>query len=180
MTVVAYDGKTLASDSCSATDSGYFACNAKKLYRLKSGGMIGIAGDADARAVVSLVDNIKDENDLPSKADLEGTRTEGQYLLVLPDKSVFEIVSVLHEESGRFYCQVLPIKNKFYSVGHGEDFAKVAMSLGKTAEQAVKEACKWSLTCRPPVQTMRLEDKPKEKIKRTRHPKPSLQSEVAE
>jgi len=142
--------------------------------------MIGCSGDSDCRAVISLVDNIKDENDLPSKADLEGTRTEGQYLLVLPDKSVFEIVSVLHEESGRFYCQLIPVRSKFHSVGHGEDFAKVAMSLGKTAEQAVKEACKWSLTCRPPVQTMRLEDKPKEKIKRTRHPKPSLQSEVAE
>lgn len=173
---MAFDGKTLASDSCESTATGFFLGNAKKLFRLKSGGMLGVAGDADCRAVISLVENIKDENDLPSKADLEGTRTEGQYLLVLPDKSVWSININLHEESGRFYGQLYPVKTKFVAAGHGEDFAKVAMSLGKTAEEAVKEACKWSLACRPPVQTMKLEDKPKEKIKRTRHPKQNHQS----
>ena len=171
MTVIAWDSKTLSSDSCVSTTSGYYVGQDRKIFRLKSGGMLGTAGDSDCRAVISLLDSIKDGNDIPSRAELESLRTQGEYLLVLPDKSAWTIDIYFDEDIKAFMASVNEVRSKFTAIGHGQDFARTAMSLGKTSAEAVKEACKWSLTCRLPVQSMKLEDKPKEKIKRVRQPK---------
>lgn len=175
MTVIAWDGKTLASDSCMSTNSGFYKGSVKKLFRLKSGGMLGCAGDADFRSMISLFDNIKDEGDLPTRQEIEALRLDGQYLLILPDRSAWVIETGFDDDTKIWYAQVIRANGKFTSVGHGEDFANTAMHLGKNATEAVKEACKWSLACRLPVQQMKLEDKPKEKIKRVRQPKPVQQ-----
>lgn len=168
MTCIVWDGKTLAADSLEAFENGIRLGNCKKIFRLKSGGMIGTAGDSDARAIIALVENIKDENDLPSKAELEATKVDGEFLLVLPDKSVFMIIcNALGDARERFMGSVLPVKGPI-AVGHGEDYARAAMAMGASAADAVKTACKFSLFCGLPVQSMKLEDKKKEKIKRVR------------
>lgn len=171
MTVIAFDGKVLASDSC-ISEFGFYAGSAKKLFRLKSGGMLGTAGDADCRAVINVLDSIKDGADLPTRVELEALKTDGTYLLVLPDKTTWLISMGFDDDIKSWKAEVFEAKTKYVVAGHGGDFAKMAMYLGKTAPQAIKEACKWSLACRPPVQTMKLEDKPKEKIKRVRKPQP--------
>lgn len=176
MTVIAWDGKVLASDSCISTGA-YYEGSAKKLFRLKSGGMLGISGDADSRAVINTLDSIKDGADLPTRAELEALKTDGQYLLVLPDKTTWIITMGFEDDTKAWKSEVFEAKTKFVSCGHGMDFAKAAMSLGKTSVEAVKEACKWSLACRPPIQTMKLEDRPKEKIKRVRKPQPIPEAE---
>lgn len=170
MTVVAWDGKTLSADSMEATDDGFFLRNCKKLYRLKSGGMLGEAGMSDNRAVIALFDNVKDEGDLPTRAELEATRSDGSYIVVLPDKSVFEVNIDEIDNMTRFVGQIMSHKNDYLAVGHGGDYARAAMALGKSSADACKFACKYSAYCRPPIQTMRLEDKPKEKINRKRKP----------
>lgn len=170
MTVIAWDGKTLAADSMEADDEGYYIGRCKKIFRLKSGGMLGTAGDSDSRALIALVENVKDENDLPTRAELEATKLDGVFILVLPDKAAVVIEIFQIEDRIRFFAQVLSITGKHYAIGHGGDFARAAMAMGKTAQEAVKLACKFSLFCGLPVQSMRLEDKPKEKIKRVRKP----------
>lgn len=172
MTVIAWDGKTLASDSLMSDQYGSVVGPMKKLYRLKSGGMVGMSGDADARTVIHLLDNVKDEQDLPTKQELETLRTDGDYILVLPDKTVW-LVSISYDGDGRYFGEIVPSRARFMAVGHGQDYARAAMSLGLTAEKAVKEACKFSLSCGGAVQTMKLEDRPKEKIKRVRKPNQS-------
>ncbi len=172
MTVIAWDGKTLAADSLEADDHGFFVRKCKKLYRLKSGGMLGESGMSDNRGIIALFDNIKDENDMPTRAELEATKAEGSYIVVLPDKTVFEVSMeyLSAEEGNRFVGQVMKHTHGPLAVGHGSDYAKASMTLGKDAVSGVKLACKWSLFCQGPVQTMKLEDKPKEKIKRVRKP----------
>lgn len=170
MTVIAWDGKTLAADSMETDSAGYFIRNCKKLYRLKSGGMLGEAGMSDNRAIVALFDNVKDEGDLPTRAELEATKSEGSYIVVLPDKSVYHIEIDEVDNYARFVAQVMPSKVGPCAVGHGADYAIAAMALGKDAVGAVKLACKYSAYCRGPINTMRLEDKPKEKINRKRKP----------
>lgn len=173
MTCIAWDGKVLAADSLEADDAGFFMRKCKKLYSLKSGGILGESGMSDNRAIIALFDNIKDENDMPTRAELEATKSEGSYIIVLPDKTVYEIYITFSKDDGnRFIGQVMKHTHGPLAVGHGADFAKAAMTLGKTAAEAVKVACKWSLFCQGPVQTMKLEDKPKEKIKRVRKPQP--------
>lgn len=170
MTCVAWDGRTLAADSLESDDDGFFMRKCKKLYRLKSGGMLGESGMSDNRAVIALFDNIKDENDIPTRAELEATKAEGSFIVVLPDKTVFHVVMEFTDEGNRYIGQVIKHTHGPLSVGHGADFSNAAMALGKSAADGVKLACKWSLACQGPVQTMKLEDKPKEKIKRVRKP----------
>lgn len=172
MTVIAWDGKVLAADSLETDSNGYMLGMCKKLYRLKSGGMLGTAGDSDCRALMGLVENVKDENDLPTRAEIEATKTAGSYILVLPDKSVFMLSTDVDEDLKAVKAEVVPYKGKCLAVGHGQDFARAAMSVGKTSAEAVKVACKWSVVCGGPIQTMKLEDKPKEKIKRVRRKPP--------
>lgn len=170
MTCIAWDGKVLAADSLESNGE-FFARKCKKLYRLKSGGMLGESGMSDNRAIIALFDNIKDENDMPTRAELEATKAEGAYIVVLPDKTVFEVsIEFLKEEGQRFVGQVMKHTHGPLAVGHGSDFAKAAMTVGKSSVEAVKVACKWSLYCAGPVQTIKLEDRPKEKIKRVRKP----------
>jgi hypothetical protein len=170
MTVIAWDGKVLAADSLISSTDGFNGGKCKKLYRLKSGGMLGIAGDVDVRAVLLLLDSIKDGDDLPTRAELEATKTDGQYLLVLPDKSVWDIVVEYSDDLKAYKAEVSENKARAVTAGHGKDYAHAAMALGKSSVEAVKFACKHSLYCGGPVQTMKLEDKPKEKINRKRKP----------
>lgn len=158
-----------------STANGHVIGKSKKLFRLKSGGMVATAGDADARNLVSLLDNVKDENDLPSKAELEALRVGGEYILVLPDKSAWYIDVAVDEETKQYKAQVYPTGSKQAVNGHGFAYARGALDAGKDAVEAVRIACKNDSSCALPVQTMRLEDKPKEKIKRVRQPKPVQQ-----
>jgi hypothetical protein len=175
LTTVAWDGKTLASDSMSTGPGGFYRGKVKKLFHLKSGGIMGQAGDADCRAIIQLLDSIKDGADLPSRAELEATRTDGDYILVLPDKSAWN-VSIAYDGEGRFFGEVSEIREKFYAIGHGEDIAFTVMSLGLSSVEAIKEACKWSAVSRGPIQTLKLDEKPKEKIKRVRKPKDPIEA----
>jgi hypothetical protein len=174
MTVIAWDGRTLAADSLTSTSSGFYVGKSKKLYRLKSGGMVGTAGDVDCRAFINLIDNIKEEGDLPSRAEFEALKIEGEYILVLPDKSAWYIDLMFNDESKTHKAAIYLTGDKNAACGHGTDFARAAMYLGKTSVEAVKVACHFSLACAGPIQQMKLEDKPKEKIKRVRQPKPVL------
>lgn len=173
MTCIAYDSKTLAADSMTTNHHGFFAGNAKKLYLLKSGGMLGTAGMSDARSIISLVDSVKDGNDLPSRAELEATRTDGVYLLVLPDKSVW-VLDIEYDDDGRFFASVDEIRERYVAIGHGEDYARAALAMGEDSVSAVKLACRFSAFCRGPVQTMVLGQKQKTKIKRKRQPKAGI------
>lgn len=172
MTVVAWDTKTLSADSMETDDHGFHMGNCTKLYRLKSGGILGECGMSDNRAIISLLDSVKDEVDLPSRAELEATRSNGTYLLILPDKKAYHINVEEIDDFARFVASISPLKGSF-AIGHGGDFARAAMALGKTSQDAVRLACRFSAFCQLPVQTIRLEDKPKEKIKRVRKPNQS-------
>lgn len=180
MTVIAWDGKTLASDSLCSDEHGMVAGMTKKVFRLSSGAILGTAGDEDCRELTILLQNVKEEADLPAKKELEATRTVFDGILILPNKKAYQIqVVCVVPEFNVWQAEVRQINSKYYAVGHGMDFALTAMDLGKDAPTAVKAAIKRSLFCGGPVQVMTLLPQPKlPKAKRIRS-KPRVDTEVS-
>ena len=173
MTIIAFDSKSMAADSMMSTLDGHIVGRCRKLFRLKSGGILGRAGDVDCRAVIALLDGVKDYDDLPSKAELEATRTEFLGLLWLPNKQLVEII-ISPDEEARYSAQVVEIEEKYAAVGHGELYARAILSSGGSSRDAVRVAIKHSGTCGGPIQEMKLGEvtKPSPKPKNLQQTKP--------
>lgn len=168
MTVIAWNKSGMASDSLCSMPDGSYLTKTKKLFRTKTGGVIGTAGDDDCRSVLALFDNCEISTDLPSREEMKYTKTSFNGLLWLPDKSIFVIFIELDSSMNHpdaWYGGVSELSEKYAAVGHGAPYAQAILSHGGTPEEAVREACKWSLFCRGPVQSMVLEEQPKKKIK---------------
>lgn len=164
MTVVCFDGKTLASDSMIAYETGEFSHSAKKIFRLASGALLGAAGDSDVRDVLRLLQSVTTETDIPERKVLVETRTDCELLLVLPNKEVFSITITMVAGSFDIWTAAIDRVPGKYAIGHGNPFAMTILDIGGTSEQAVKAAIKRSLFCGGKIQTLEL-DAPKEKKK---------------
>lgn len=170
MTCVVFDGKTLASDSMVSYTTGEFSHSAKKLYRLASGALLGTAGDSDARDVIKLLQSVTSEADIPERKILVETRTEGSFLLVLPNKEVYTIDIAMRDETFDVWMASVDRVPSRYAIGHGSPFAMTVLDIGGDSEQAVKAAIKRSLFCGGKIQTLTLgpsKQKPAKRAKST-------------
>jgi hypothetical protein len=153
----------MVSDSKCTDPVGMYLTPTSKLFRLKSGGILGTAGDDDAREVMQLLDQCKDQDDLPSKQQLADTKTEFSGLLYLPNKKLYQVDIYNHPEHPQVWAaSVSELRAKFAGVGSGSPYAIGAMHHGATAQQAVKIACKLDAFCALPLQVMK-PDVPKKK-----------------
>jgi hypothetical protein len=154
MTTIAFDGKTMACDSC-WTYGGTVDTLTTKIIRLSSGGLLGMAGQNDGRPILSLVDKVKTPSQLPSYEAIMGIRADVLALLVLPKGRVYKIATTItspenwNEDMGDF--GLWEITGPFAAVGSGGDAALVAMECGKLARDAVRVACKYDPNSRPPI-----------------------------
>lgn len=148
MTIVAWDGKTLASDSRLTADDAAWAC-CKKIKKV-DGWLIGAAGNWDmlthflAKFNPECIANNKAYapiNPAPSKGDFEA-------LAISPKGKVYFV-----EDSGVF--GVIQTEG-FIAIGSGGIPAMVAMSCGKDAVEAVKVAIKYGRGCGGKVHTLKL------------------------
>lgn len=133
MTVVAFDGKTLAADkmSCSA---GY-GHTVTKVHRLRDGGLAAFAGDGDgAMALLAWLNGARNPAEYPPEQKDNDTSA----FVVRPDGSRTSYGKTPH-------FQV--IEDEFYAMGHGRDFALAAMHCGKTAREAVELTCRLDVFC---------------------------------
>lgn len=130
MTVIAWDGKTLAVDRrCS---QGEMHMTVRKVHKHK-GKAICVTGDPDYGE--QLVDWYKQgaiREEWPQKGD--STYTE---LIVFDGRSVLTYASP----------SPIKIRDKKFAAGSGRAYALAAMELGKTAKEAVKLACKFDPGC---------------------------------
>jgi hypothetical protein len=166
MTAIAFDGKVMAADSLCTTADGFKLTSTPKIFKLKGGGILGTAGDDDIREVMALLDNCKDEYDLPSRRDLGATQTDFNGLLYLPNKRLYYIIAVPPDkEAGTGWDgSVTEITAPYWAVGHGGDIALGAMAAGADAIDAIKAACHHSRFCELPVQVMNIDGfRPKRK-----------------
>lgn len=159
MTTIAFDGKTLACDSC-WTLGGTVDTLSTKIVRLSSGSLFGTAGQNDSRAVNALLDKVKTPGQLPSYEALMAIRADVLGLLVLPKGRVYKVATTIispenwNEDMGDF--GLWEISGPFTAIGSGGDLALVAMECGKSARDAVRIACKYDPQSRGPVHQMAL------------------------
>jgi hypothetical protein len=141
MTVIAWDGKTLAADKQS-TNEGH-ARTVTKIHQVP-GGILGLTGDAPA--AMALLDWCA------------GGRDADKWPKAMPNlvcHAIFidrERKIHLYSSDAGPYPEIL--EDKFYAAGHGRDFALAAMYLGKDAADAVKVACALDKFCGMGVDTL--------------------------
>jgi len=139
----------------------------KKIMRLKSGALLGEAGDFDTRHMIKLLNNAKRYEDLPSLKELQEINFTYLGLLILPDRTIVKIETVAaaskdkrksgDDDSAGLY----KVESTFTAVGSGAELALGAMEFGATSRQAVLIACRRDINSRPPVHTLSLPKKGK-------------------
>lgn len=142
MTVIAWDGKTLAADKC-ATSGGGIARTVTKIER-HGGALLAITGNWDvgtemrewwkAGAV---------PKDFPAKA-----REDQATLIVITGQRI-----------DTYACgpYSMRIEQDRCAFGSGRDFAEAAMYCGKTAVEAVLIACQFQTDCGRGVDVLAME-----------------------
>ena len=149
----------LAADS-RFSDNGVHCTSGKKVFRLKNGAILGLAGDADFRDMVALV-GATTPGKMPSRSALAELKMSCFGVVVFPKGQVFLIESDHYEydHEGEWGGQVVPIWDPFVAVGCGAQFAYGAMEVGASPVQAVRAACRRDGACALPVQYESLEMK---------------------
>lgn len=142
MTIIAWDGKTLAADK-QATSGGY-TYRTKKIYRVKDG-LAAFSGHADTgRAMLEWYKNGAVINEFPKYQD---------------DKEIWSPLTIF-KKNGIFRYERTPhpikVLEKKYAFGSGRDYAIAAMYCGKTAKEAVLIASKFDENCGLGVDSLEL------------------------
>lgn len=146
MTVIAWDGLTLAADRQNTVD-GNKACRCTKLLRTADGRLIGAAGNAATCHAMT--------EWLALPADARGELPEPQrhedssahVLEVMPDGAVWR-----WEAHGAF-----PMGHGAAVCGSGGPYAMAAMACGRTAAEAVEIACRFDQLSAGPVDALALD-----------------------
>lgn len=131
MTTIAYDTKTLVSDSRSNINGMIYEEDAQKIFtNVGPFAVIGIAGDYQAA-----MDTINMIDEFPNIEHIRGIPVEE-----IGNVSIIGITADrrLWSYAGDKSCELR--SDQPFAVGSGEQFALAAMDLGKTAEEAVKYA----------------------------------------
>jgi hypothetical protein len=141
LTVIAFDGKTLAADKACAT-SGYIS-TVTKLFRI-NGLPVALSGDETAAmAFLAWFGGARDPAAYPKLMETEETNA---YVL---EKDGF----LRRYGKGPHPAR---IEDTHFAAGCGRDYALAAMYLGKDAVEAVKVACALDTHCGKGCDSMEL------------------------
>lgn len=144
MTVIAWDGLTLAADKQS-TIYGH-GHKVTKVHRVPQG-LIAFQGSG-AHAYQLLGWFQGKTPDFPKPVDADNV---AHALLITHDS---EIRAYSGHTNGSFEI----IESKFFACGAGRDYALAAMHLGYSAEVAVKVACELDVNCGLGIDTLTLKE----------------------
>jgi len=136
VTTIAYDGKTLVTDSQVTLDGKRFG-KTQKIFRLHSRAVLAIAGSMDVSYEI-----MRWLNGDAEKPALDKEQDDFEALVIEPDGSAWEIAPGL-----RRFPACIP-----WSGGTGGIVAMTAMRCGKTAQEAVELACEIDTKSSGPLQ----------------------------
>ena len=129
MTTVAWDGKSIAADR----QLGH-RMEVGKLFRLKSGGILGGAGwYSQIVEVVAWLNEGAKPADKPKFPDAEESGSD--FLLIEPDGSPYWLTWP--------FLRRVKINETYSAIGSGCEYALGAMANGASAKRAVEIACKF-------------------------------------
>ena len=137
MSVIAFDGKTMAADR--QATFGDSALSASKVFA-HEGVMYGCCGNyEDTLLFRQWVEGGQREKDMP---ELESCG----FLVHDPEQGLFLMSERLVP---------IPVEAEKWAIGSGADFARGAMAAGKSAEQAVEITCDLCLSCGEGIEVLR-------------------------
>lgn len=145
MTVIAWDGRTLAADK--RTSFGGAHATTTKVHRLASGELVaGVGNTAQISEMLAWLAGSRDPATYPADAQRK------------PDDCVSMLVVQLDGTLHQYEHTAHPIviENRQWSIGSGGDFAMMAMHLGKTAVEAVELASLFCSNCGNGVDALEL------------------------
>lgn len=145
MTVIAWDGKTLAADKMMGFGTSH--ATVTKIHRI-NGDLVAWSGEAAlGKACREWVRAGLIPADFPA-----GQRD--------PDRTgsllVIKRSGAIHHYAAEPYA--LEVENATYSIGSGGEYADAAMYLGKTAREAVEVACALDPNCGNGIDTLTLRE----------------------
>ena len=142
MTIIAWDGKTLAADR-RAVCSSFKGGETTKIHTW-DGGLCGFSGDMDTG--VTLLDWLLTGADPKQYPELQES-DPSSLLVIYNDGQVAQF--------GRSPVPML-FANPYHAIGSGAKYALAAMYLGKKAKQAVEVACALDVYCGNGIDTLTL------------------------
>lgn len=143
MTVIAWDGKTLAADKLG--DAGGLKRTITKIFRFE-GGLFGSAGSASRSA--EMFEWIKSGAD-PARVPAYQLTDDYQAVMIVDnDRRVWLYGASPHP---------FRLEDPFHAIGSGRDFAIAAMHLGCNAARAVEVASHFESGCGNGVDTLEFE-----------------------
>lgn len=141
MTVICWDGKTLAADK--RVSFGTSISTTTKIHRI-DGMLVGFSGNAtQGAACVQWVRGGMDRSNYPCSQNEDLC----SLLVILPDGAI------------HYYSKTpdpLVIEDNTFAIGSGSEYADAAMYLGKTAREAVEVAIALDSGCGNGIDTLEL------------------------
>lgn len=148
MTVIAWDGETLAADKLSTQYSQ--KQKVKKIFRLKDGSIAGVSGTAVyGMAIINWLNSDERKHEDYPKNISNNEESFSCVLVITKDKKVFKYEMLPYP---------IEIETKLCAIGSGQDYAMAAMVCGKTAVEAVLITNDLSSDCGLGVDAISLDD----------------------
>jgi ATP-dependent protease HslVU (ClpYQ) peptidase subunit len=127
MTVISFDGKSIAADKRNTWGSGTLTTT--KLVRLHGG---VLAGCGNTSQILEMIHWIKKGCKVSAFPDFQrDPESSVSLLMISPQGQILQYENTPHP---------IAIENKFWAIGSGSDYAMAAMHLGHSARRAVEVA----------------------------------------
>jgi len=143
MTVIAWDGKTLAADKRGTC--AYMRYSVTKIHRVPDGLVAFSGGGAHAGELLNWFHGSRNPDAYPRCDNDSGAGT----------------IHIDQHGKVRMYSSANPfpelIESPFFARGSGRDYAMAAMHLGCDARRAVEVACEFDIGCGNGIDTLTLE-----------------------
>jgi len=148
MTVIAWDGHTLAADKLA--DYGGMNCTVTKIflvhdYKVGKDFLVGVAGELSFG--LQMIEWIKAGRDPLSFPVAQTSKDDWQPVCVIEPDSAFTLIY----ERTPFPIQY---EHRAFAIGSGREFARAALYLGKTAVEAVGVANALCISCGNGIDTL--------------------------
>jgi ATP-dependent HslUV protease subunit HslV len=146
MSIIVWDGKTLAADSQATNENlGY-----GKMSKIWRHGDVLLAGVGQSQALLAIRNWIECGAEPSTFPKEYMDRTERTCMWVINRNG-----TIARIEDGPFLLQR---HDKMFADGSGRDFAYGAMEMGADAEAAVRVACKFDIYCGGGIDTLTFDD----------------------
>ena len=148
MTVIAWDGTTLAADK-QCTNNGY-KTTVTKIYRFDDGRLVGAA--SHSHICVAFIEWLRRGGNIPDiLKSAKEEKVAGAGIEILPNGKI-------HRYQIGVSSIPLHFEDKFIAIGSGFEYAVGAMAMGADAIKAVEITSRFSSSCGMGVDSLRLNE----------------------